>query len=316
MLNHNIKTKIREYLFTSLGMYDYRKGWLKGDCPYCSAHKFGVNLAMNRSNCFKCGSHPPPIKLIAELEGLATNAQVYQLLGSYEGLEFKEEALKPYERVSGAQLPEGYKNIRRGNSHLAKAARNYVRSRGFDVKEMSMAGWGYGTKGKYIGYLIMPYYINNELVYFNARLYSGADTKFKNPPVEDFGLGKSMLMYNMDALSVYNKIWLVESIMNAATIGPNAIGAAGKAISNWQLNTIIKSPVEKVIIGLDDDAMDDAIRVALRLFDHKKVKIVQFPKKQDINDIGRKKSLLLSYRTHYLKYGDIIRLKNSLPPAV
>jgi len=35
VFNNEIKNKINEYLLKKLGMYDYRRGWLKGDCPSC-----------------------------------------------------------------------------------------------------------------------------------------------------------------------------------------------------------------------------------------------------------------------------------------
>ena len=37
-------------------MFVYRRGWLKGDCPECGKDKkYGVNIALNRTNCFSCG---------------------------------------------------------------------------------------------------------------------------------------------------------------------------------------------------------------------------------------------------------------------
>lgn len=313
MLNHNIKTKLKEYFVGHLGFYDYRRGWLKGDCPYCGEHKFGVNLTMNRSNCFKCGSHPQPIEIVLEVEGFKTKGQVFNYLGTFEGLDFKEEIIKPHELKTDVKLPDGYINIRRGDSQLGKAARKYVKKRGFDVNKMSMAGWGYGTEGKYLGYLIMPFYINGKLVYYNARKFFGDGPKFNNPLIEDFGLGKNMLVYNVDALDIYKTIWAVESIMNAETIGDHAIGLGGKKISNYQINLILKSPVQKVIIGLDSDAIDDAVKLALRICRYKSVKIVRFPNGKDINDLGRKRTLVRSYRENYLKYNDILKLKFSLP---
>lgn len=70
-------------------------------------------------------------------------------------------------------LPDGFKSILFGKSSLAKAARNYVKKRGFNLQKVAMAGWGYGTKGKYFGYLIIPFHQHGELVYFNARLFIG-----------------------------------------------------------------------------------------------------------------------------------------------
>lgn len=311
-LGNNIKRRVNQYLKEKLGMYDYRKGWLKGDCPYCGDHKFGVNLYMNRSNCFKCGNHPGPMDMITELEGFLTTAETINFLTGFDGLDYYEEIVEPYQLKETIVLPDGYKNIIRGKSKLAETARNYVRKRGFNIKRVSRAGWGYCTKGKYLGYLIMPFYLKGRIVYFNARLFIGDGPKFNNPDIDDFGIGKSMLMYNMDALGIYKTIYLVESLMNARTIGDNGVGTGGKKVSNYQLNAIIKSPCERVIIGLDDDAIDDAIALALKLQPHKRVKVMQFPEGKDINDLGKKKSLKIARKARYLEYNDILKLKFSL----
>lgn len=310
ILNNIRKKQLNEYLQKKYGMYDYRRGWLKGDCPYCGEHKFGVNIGQNRSNCFKCGHNPTPISLVFDKEKITTYVELYRILDNLEGITFYEEAVEVFEIKRDNVLPDGYRNIRSGESILAKAARKYLEKRGFNLKELSRAGFGYCTKGKYMGYIIMPFYYNNLLVYFNARLYMGNGPKFNNPDIEDFGIGKSFIIYNRDALYIYNRIFIVESVTNARTIGDNAIGMGGKALSSQQINDIIKSPCEKVIIGLDRDAIDYAIKLAFELIDYKKVKIMIMPTDDDINKVGRKKSLIISYKSKYLNYKTLQQLKN------
>lgn len=310
ILTKNIKRKLYEYLRKKLGMYDYRKGWLKGDCPYCGEHKFGVNLAINRTNCFKCGNHPQPLDVVMEIEGLFTRNETIIALNAFDGMDFYEEAVEIHQQKTDVVLPDGYKNIKRGKSVLGKTVRKYVKRRGFDIDELAKAGWGYVDKpGKYFGYLIMPFYKQGRIVYFNARLFIGSGPKFNNPLIEDFGLGKSMLIYNIDALTLYNRIFVVESVMNARTLGDSAIGMGGKKLSNYQLNIIIKSPCKKVVIGLDDDAIEDAIIFALKLVPFKKVKIMQFPEGKDINDLGKDKSMAIVHKAKYLSYNELLQLK-------
>ena len=43
-LNSDKKKKLNSYMQSKLGMYEYRRGWLKGDCPECGEHKFGVSI--------------------------------------------------------------------------------------------------------------------------------------------------------------------------------------------------------------------------------------------------------------------------------
>lgn len=294
-------------------MYDYRRGWLKGDCPDCGKHKYGVNLSLNKSNCFSCGYNPKPLDLIKEVENISSLREIYEVLDHLEGITYYEEEVKAYELKKDTVLPDGYKNIKRGDSVLAKAARAFIKRRGFDIKKMSQKGWGYGTKGKYFGYIIIPFYVDNKLVYFNARLFIGQGPKFNNPEVEEFGLGKSFIIYNKEALYLYRTTWVVESVTNSETIGENACAMGGKSLSAVQINEIIKSPCEKIIIGLDRDALDKAIKLAFKLVEYKKVKVVVMDDDRDINDIGRKESLLKAYNSRYLKsYQDVMKLKNHL----
>lgn len=310
ILNRENKEKLNEYYQRKLGMYDYRRGWLKGDCPSCGEHKFGIHIADNRSHCFKCEYTKDPISLLFELEKIKSYQEFYSILSNLEGIKYTEIEQEAYEIKKDNVLPEGYKNIARGDSKMARAARRYLEKRGFDIKELSYAGFGYCNSGDYFGYIIMPIYYGNTLVYFNARLYIGDGPKFNNPDIENFGIGKSFIMYNRDALYIYDKVFIVESITNSRTLGDTAVGTMGKALSQQQINDIIKSPCKKIVIGLDRDAISQAIDIAYKLIDHKKVKIMIMPEGKDINDLGRQKSLLISHKAHYLTYETLRKLKN------
>lgn len=96
-LNSNIKGKMHQYFLKKIGAFDYRRGWLKSDCPYCGGEKkFGINLSSNRCNCFKCGEHPSPISLIMYLENVDSFTEVLSILNSedYTGYVFKEEKVE------------------------------------------------------------------------------------------------------------------------------------------------------------------------------------------------------------------------------
>lgn len=309
-LNPELRNKLFRYFQKKLGSYDYRRGWLKSDCPSCGEHKFGINLSLNKSNCFKCNYKIRPMDLVMEIEGIQTYFELIKFLSDIEGIQYKEPVIEPYSLRTDAVLPDGYRNIRIGESRLARTARAYLKGRGFNIAELSKAGWGYCTKDKYLGYIIMPFYLNNTLVYFNARRFIGSGPKFNNPDIDDFGIGKSMIIYNVDALYRYDRVFMFEGLMNAATIGDSAIATGGKKVSNYQLNIIIKSPVKRVVIGLDDDAIEDAISLGLQLIDYKQIKIMLFPVGKDVNDLGKRKSLKLVWRSNWLDYKGLMNLKH------
>lgn len=306
-----IKSKLYSYFKENLGAIDYKNGWLKCDCPICGKkNKFGINLYQNRTNCFVCGYNEGPLYLVMDIENLISIAEVYKFLGDVsEAMIYYEKEIPKSEKPVEVKLPEGYVNIKRAEGRVGRILQKYVQKRGFNLKEVSAKGWGYCTKGKYLGHLIMPYYAGSELIYFNARRVIGAGPKFNNPPLDEFGIGKAHLIYNADALYMYDKVFLVESVTNAETIGPNAVGFGGKNLSPFQKNLIIKSPVQKISIALDKDAYDKAIELALQLSPHKKVKILNFKDDRDVNDLGKKKSLILDAKSRYLDYTQVIKRK-------
>lgn len=313
-LTSNFKGKLKRYFEQKIGAKTYRHGWDKSRCPYCGREgKFGINLSRNRTNCFRCGSHPSPLQLVMYLEHVDTYAEAYKILNQeqYSGYIFKEEEVELKERKP-VYLPDGFKSILVGNSTLAKAARNYVKRRGFDVNKVAISGWGYGTKDKYFGYLIIPFYEKGELVYYNARLFIGSGPKYNNPDTSVSGLGKSFILYNKDALYMYRTVYLCEGAINAETIGVRGIASGGKAISRYQINEIIKSPVERVVILFDPDAKDRSIDLALKLVNFKKVKVVFLPEGEDVNSLGKPETMKYVYSVHYQDYSELLRIKNSL----
>jgi hypothetical protein len=103
-----------------------------------------------------------------------------------------------------------------------------------------------------------------------------------------------------------------EGAINAQTMGTRGIATGGKAISRYQINEILKSPVERVIILLDPDAKLYAIDLALKLVMYKKVKVVFLPDGKDANDLGRDRVLKLVYREHYQNMNELLYIKQSI----
>ena len=310
MLNKTIKSKLYNYAHKRLGLTEYRRGWLKGTCPDCNRiDKFGLNLYQNRTNCFVCGFHPSPVRLVMDLEGLSDYNEVKKFLGAYEGREYLEPVIERIERIDTV-LPEGFMSLILGDGKLGVKAREYIIKRKFDPEEMSYKGWGYGTQGEYFGYIIMPFYIGGKLVYYNARRYFGGGPKYINPKIEDFGLGKSLIMYNFDALALYDTVYLVEGVINAETLGDQGIATGGKKISHYQISGIMKSEVENIIILLDPDAIQDAIRVGLEMVYYKNLKLIELPEDKDVNDIGKRKTLRYVKKAKWLSYNDLLKMSH------
>lgn len=314
-VNNSFKGKVKSYLVSKLNAYEYKHGWMRIPiCPYChKEEKMGVNLSSWRCNCFRCGEHPSPSQLIMDVEGIETYHELNKILnkGEYSDTPFYEEKIQLSE-AKPLYLPEGYKLINFGTSQLAKTMRNYIQKRGFDIDEMSRQGIGYCNTGQYFGYIVVPYYYGGELRYYNARKVIGNGPRYNNPNKDITGLGKEFIIFNHDALSMYKQVYICEGAFNALTMGVRGIATMGKAISRYQVNEILKSQVQHIIILLDPDAKDKAIDLALKLVMYKKVKVIFLPEGKDVNDIGKKETLKLIYKTHYQSYSELIKIRNTL----
>lgn len=312
-LNKGVKYRLNTYFQKRMGFVNYRRGWLKGDCPACNSEmKFGIHLSGNRTNCFKCGFRDSPIEVAMSNERIETLPEFFEFIKDVDELVYKEPEVIKWERKENVILPESFRLINLGSGRMAEAARTYLKGRGFDITKLALRGVGYCTSGEYKGYIILPFYDNNKLIYFNARSYMFGGTKFHNPKVEDFGIGKSILLFNADALNLYDTVYIVESVMNAYTWGDNAIATSGKAISQHQLSRIIRSQVKRVVFLLDPDAYKEAIEFALKLVQFKKVKVVLLPNDKDVNDLGKNKTMKYVFKTRYQSYNDLVKMKMNL----
>ena len=314
-ITNQFKSRLKTYFIKRLGAFDYKHGWMKLPvCPYCHRElKMGVNLSMYRTNCFRCNEHPNPSQLVMDIEGFDTYPELINFLnsGKFDELEFHEEKVELAE-AKPLYLPEGFRILNLGQSQVAKSIRGYVKSRGFVISELSKHGIGYATKGAYFGYLIIPFYYRGQLRYYNARNVIGQGPRYNNPNKDITGVGKEFIIFNYDALEMYRSVYICEGALNALTIGDRAIATMGKAISQYQVNELLKSSCERFIILLDPDAKKYAINLALKLVAYKKVKVVFLPEGKDVNDLKKPAVMRLVYNTRYQSYQELIQIRNSL----
>ena len=319
-LSKYTKARLSAYFHKRLHIKDTKKGWMKTQCPYCGREdKYGINISHNRTHCFRCGQSPTPISLLMYLEDFQTYTEVRTFLqANFEDVQaksFTEEEYHIAEQVL-MDLPEGYIRLGSGDdSEIGRIITKYVEHRGFAISYVRRMGWGYCTSGPLFGHLILPYFEQGKLIYYNARRVVGTGPRYNNPNTSATGIGKGFILYNADALVLYDKVYVCEGVINATTLSEQAISSGGKHLSRYQINQIITSPVEKVVIVLDPDAMDKAIDVALQLYPHKKVKVVQLPTGKDVNDIGRVEAMKIIRSTPYLQWDGLMKLKHSLNNA-
>jgi len=310
-INQDIQNRLYGYITLKLKAYEYRRGWFKLDCPFCLGKgKMGIHLKNNVVHCFKCGYVKPVIPFLLELEQINTYKELKVILNDFNNSSYSFPK-QPLFVKKPVKLPEHFKLIIFGKTRYGIMARNYLKNRGLNILDLARKGVGYCTEGRYKGYIIFPDYgPDGNLRYFQTRKFFGNGPKFNNPKLEDFGVGKSTLIYNEQALNIYNEVNIVESVINGLTLGDNTVSLYGKAASKLQIYRLLSSPVIQFNIILDPDAIKEAILLGLTLITKKFIKLIVLPENKDVNDIGKKATMELIEKTDLISYNQLLKLKH------
>lgn len=293
MYNDNLKSKLYTFLLSRMNLKVSTNGFLRGDCPYCEGRfTFGVNFEKGKSNCFRCSEGKNRLTVLAMyLANVNSFKELIPILAMEDDYNFVFQRHKPTE-ISKKQieLPDSYRRLDFGDkSNYYSCAKNYlVHKRGLNYNLLVNRGIGYGTEGEFYGYLIFPYFTLGELTYYTTRRFIGSGKKFNNPSESQFGVGKSSLIYNQDALLMYRTVSLVESVTNALTIGERGCALGGKDCSDYQTYLILKSPVQNINLILDPDATQQQVELGLKLIEYKRVRPIYLSGNKDVNQLGRK----------------------------
>lgn len=298
--------KIYSYFDSSHGpLTRSSNGWYEAMCPFCQSRKLYVNPEGNYAKCYKECIRGSVVHFV----------KTYLACTYFEATAILEEMmprLRINEYITASplkqdiSLPEGYKRILDGRSPLAQRSRKYLKGRGFDLNYLDMIGVGYCDGEDYFGYVIVPFKKDGDIVYFIGRdfMERGPKYRYKNPSQEQFGIGKSEVLFNEEALYLYDKVYLMEGWTDAATMGNNGISIQGKSLSMMQWGLIRSSPVKEVVIISDLGAEKEALNMLETLYKTKKTKLIKLTEFQDfgkdVNAIGRHKVLSLEERTPHI----------------
>jgi len=284
---------IYSYLVVKHKGYEYKNNWLRIPvCPFCgSEEKFGINIARDFAHCFRCEYKASVLGFVKDVEMLRDTGEALTLVKAFTQFDYSPLRVEPRQEID-VVLPEGYTNIRRGKKAIGTLARKYILGRNFSIEALGKKGIGYVARveEELYGYIIIPFYKGRKPIYYQTRRFITGSPKYKNPTVDDLGIGKQQLIYNIDALSKYKELDIYEGAFNALTMGASGTAIQGKVISNWQLTKYLKSKASILNVCLDQDAIKYSFAQAMKLVPYKKVRIVVFPEGQDANDLGKERT--------------------------
>lgn len=275
-------------------------GWTGLQCPYCDdqSNHCGISPDAKRFSCWKCGETGKLYRLITQLIDVSfEQAHKFAYSIGQDTLGGTEErssvtADSTLDRPVQGILPKSC------SSKFPGVHKKYLRSRGFAVpylkKEYKIKA--VHTVGRYRFRVIIPYYLNGEVVNFVARdvtdksrkKYLACNNNRATIPIKS-------TFYNIDRIG--KQAIIVEGVTDVWRIGKGAIASSGTIITNEQLLMLTEKEVEKAYIVFDEDAVSKADRYANKLSAVMKVEVIELengdPAEQDAQTISEIRGLLL-----------------------
>jgi len=254
-------------------------------CPFCHHHKqkLQINIQTQKWHCWVCNSGGKKLayllrRLDADKSLIAKVKEIYGDVGyvsEKNDSETKVFIQLPKEFISLAKAPTGF-------NPEYKQAIAFLNRRGIGQKEIIKYNIGYCKDGLYAKRVIIPSYDSNGyLNYFVSRsYYDDSKMKYKNPPISKNVIGfDSQINWKMPII-------LCEGVYDAIAIRRNAIPLLGKFPSKKLVEKIFLESVKEIYIALDDDARDEAIKVA-DYFRKQGIKVkIVYLKEKDPSELG------------------------------
>jgi len=132
--------------------------------------------------------------------------------------------------------------------------------------------------------IIPSYDLNGQLNYFISRsYYTEEKMKYKHPPIS-----KNIIAFESQ-INWNEPIILCEGVFDAITIKRNAIPLLGKFPSKQLVEKIFMSGVSDIVISLDNDAINEALKAA-EYFRKQGINVkMMYLRDKDASDMGYEK---------------------------
>ena len=183
----------------------------------------------------------------------------------------------------------------------------YLYDRGITDEMIEKYKIGFCLDGKYQNRVIIPSYDkDNNLNYFVARSISKYSKKYKylNPEID-----KTSIIFNEKLIDWEKPVFLVEGAFDHIVV-PNSIPLLGKKMYDKLFNDLYFNSKNLIIIVLDSDAYEDAVKIFNKLDAGKlmnRILLNKMPKDQDLssfNELYGQEQLKLWLKTKNYKLND------------
>lgn len=316
------------YFFSKYDAEQTSQNWFIFNCPFCDCGRDKLKCAVRPDwevvKCWECGYKSFVTDFVATVENLS-NFDAAKLIFSYEPADVRLESKKrPVRDFSKAlDLPVGFTGLMDSDGVLGRRARSYLNKRGFDIQKLAAYGFGYCSehhediRQDYFGYIIVPVKSKGRLIYYLGRDFMGLNPKYryKNPPVDQTGIGKADCLFNEDAIRLHDTVFITEGWADAVTIGENAVSTQGWKLSKRQVKLLRQAQVKNLVFVPDvgseqgETFYRKALTTAKTFIHEKKVYVLDTETLaehgKDANDWGRSRVLKLFENSEPFTYGSL-----------
>jgi DNA primase len=268
------------------GLHYPNRGQISFNCPVCddgrNKHNLEVNYIDNVYKCWSCGDNEGThgaLGRIFDKYGNKKQKKLYNVLKP-------ETVVKREKKKKTLKLPEGFTLFKDSSPvyPVRRQAMNYLKSRGITDEMIEKFGIGFCDKGDHAGRIVIPSYnTKGELNYYIARSWNPMSrAKYKNPEAE-----KDKIIFWENLIDWNKDIYLVEGAFDGLFVD-NPIPMLGKHMSEILFETIYKKAKANIIICLDADAWENAVKLYHELHGGElwgRIKLVKLPDDKDIADL-------------------------------
>lgn len=194
-------------------------------------------------------------------------------------------------------LPDEFIPVRA--DHHQRDLPPYFAERGIGPKKALRYGMGWCEEGYFRNRLVIPVTRGGEVLFFVARYMQkvpplckadrlpckrcGGKDKHKRlkKTLYPKGSKSGRHLFNFDRARNCPTIRIVEGVLDAVHVGRSAVATFGTTLSQYQLELLMRTAAEEIVIMWDRDALADARELALRLADLWRVRVVELPDARD-----------------------------------
>jgi len=231
-------------------------------CPYCGDksgwhHKhLYINLRHKVFHCKLCDAAGSVERLKRDFPAVVRAVQFEEIAA------YIERTVKPIERSRPSILASAVSLLSSSSVHREERAKAvaYLEFRGLSRNDISVSNavWSPHWSNR----VIFPCYENQRVVYYVGRRLEGVGPKWRNPSKREEGLlPKTEVVYGIDRFRGKSGavVAICEGVFDAIALG--GVALLGKRATNAQLRKILNLVPSKVIVALDRDASEEALRI-------------------------------------------------------